>query len=308
MILQLRAQGEQDALRLHDFQAENQQLKSSLLSIKHKQHTLSLLAEKQREQRALLFAYNSSVARHFRAFYSRVHFLRRRKLALHKALEHVAHTTALRTLEKWHHQSLRARAALTQHALEAAKRQLDQCLGKVWSLEAQLAHRAAESDSARQEAAQALLNAQAAELNHQLEKQMPSAREQALAKEVDTLAAKLELLLREVKERGAHIGFLSTENQRLSAIVKSSASAMDLSAAAAAPGLAASGMASSFARSARSPAPAPAGVAPGGRGAPTSSFASPAPASGASSVSNIPPTVPRPGGGGGAAGGQFFPV
>lgn len=57
-------------------------------------------------------------------------------------------------------------------------------------------------------------------MNHQLEKQMPNEREVALAREVDTLAAKLELLLKEVRQRGEHIQFLSAENQRLSGIVK----------------------------------------------------------------------------------------
>jgi hypothetical protein len=305
MILQLRAQGEHDALRLHEYLAENQQLKSNLLSIKHKQHTLALLSEKQREQRAMVFAYNSCLARNFRALYARVHFLRRRKLVLHKAVQHVHDTTALRTLERWRHQCLRVRSSLTQGALEAAKKQLDQCLGKVWSLEAQLAQRAAESDQAHAEAAQAVLDAQAAELNHQLEKQMPNEREQALAKEVDTLAAKLQLLLNEVKERGQHIAFLSTENQRLSTIVKSSASAMDLSAAAAAAGVAGAGnnstlnlSTSSFARSARGPAATGVGAVGRGSMAPTSSFASPAP--GPANASNIPPTAPR--------GGNFFPA
>jgi len=220
MILALRAQSEHDSLKLHEYLGENQRLKSSLLSIKHKQHTMALLGDKQKENRAVLFAYNTALSRSFRALYQRVHFLRRRRLALHKAAQHVADSAALRALQLWRHQAMRHRSHMTQLALEAAKKQLDQCLGKVWSLESQLAQRAAESDSVMAESHQLLLNAQAQELNHQLEKQMPSEREVRLAEEVDTMAAKLELLLKEVRERGAHIQFLSAENQRLSAIVK----------------------------------------------------------------------------------------
>jgi hypothetical protein len=296
MILQLRAQGEHDALRLHEYLTENQQLKSNLLSIKHKQHTMTVLSEKQREQRAILFAYNSCLARNFRAFYARIHFLRRRKLTLNKVYQHIEDNALLRSLQQWQHQCLRHRASMTSHALEAAKRQLDQCLGKVWSLEAQLAARAAETDNAQAEAQQLLLNAQAAELNHQLEKQMPNEREQALAKEVDTLAAKLELLLKEVKERGAHIQFLSAENQRLSSIVKTTAPSITMGL-----DLSSTGNNSTLNLSTSSIAPINRSVRGSTGGAatartstqqqqqqPTSSFATPA-----STTTTVPPTVPR---------------
>ena len=223
-ILQLRAHATADSLKLHEFLTENQKLKSSLLSIKHKSATLALLGEKQRENRAILFSYNTTLSRHFRAFYERVHLLKRRKIVLHKALAHVDDSRAMRALSQWRNQTMRHRGAMMSLALESAKKQLDQVLGKVWSLENQLAQRSLESESVAAESQAVLLNAQAQEVNHALERGMPNEREVALAKEVDTLAAKLELLLREVKERGAHIQFLSSENQRLTTIVKSSAS------------------------------------------------------------------------------------
>lgn len=98
-----------------------------------------------------------------------------------------------------------------------------QCLGKVWSLESQLSQRTAEFAEVSHASHQSMLNIRTQELNHVLAQQIPNEREISLAREVDTLAAKLELLLKEVKERGAHITFLSTENQRLSGIVKSAA-------------------------------------------------------------------------------------
>ena len=220
MILQLRSQSEHDSLKLHEYATENQKLKSNLLSIKHKSHTLALLSEQQKENRAILFAYNSILSKTFRAFHARVHFLKRRKLVLHKACQHVQDTVTLRALNQWKKQTMRHRGQMLAHALESAKKQLDQCLGKVWSLESQLAQRAAESESVAAESQQLLLNAQAQEMTHQLEKQMPNEREVALAQEVDTLSAKLELMLKEVRERGAHIQFLSSENQRLTTIVK----------------------------------------------------------------------------------------
>ena len=224
MILTLRQQSEMDSLKLHEYLTENQKLKSNLLSIKHKQHTMSLMTEKQKENRAILFAYNTILAKSFRAFYQRVHFLRKRKLTLHRTLLHVKESVQLRSLQQWKKQTMIHRSVMMQAALENAKKQLDQCLGKVWSLESQLAQRSAEAEQVATESQQVLLNAQAQEMNHQLEKQMPNQREIALAQEVDTLAAKLELLLKEVRDRGNHITFLSAENQRLSSIVKGSTS------------------------------------------------------------------------------------
>jgi len=220
LILQLRSQSEADAVKLHELMSENQRLRSSLLSMKHKQQTLALLNEQQREQKAIQIGTTHLLARSFHTFHAHTQQRKHRKHALGRAMKHVHDTLLLRAIQAWKERTMESKQDLMKRALEAAKKQLDQCLGKVWSLESQLASSNAAIHAAESKAHELELAAQASEVSAALDKQMPSEREVALAKEVDTLAAKLQLMLKEVKERGQHIQFLSAENQRLSTIVK----------------------------------------------------------------------------------------